>query len=158
MSNNTKRNSVRTREIMNRDVVTVFPDDSIHEALVLLVENRVSAVPVVDRRGRCIGMLSTTDMIDLTRELDDELCRMDESDVISRVWMMNLLGDGIGNERVDSVMTERVASVHVEASVQDATRIVLRNRVHRLPVVDEDGKVVGIISTMDLLNSLISED
>ena len=64
---------IRARELMSKDVVTVYPHDKIHEALQLIVENRVYALPVVDRRDRCIGVLSCSDLIELTREFDEEL-------------------------------------------------------------------------------------
>ena len=64
---------VRVQDVMSRDVVSVGLNDTLHAALELIVENRVSALPVVNGRGQCVGMLSTSDLIDLTHELDDEL-------------------------------------------------------------------------------------
>ncbi len=67
----------RVKDIMSRDVVTLDPEDKITEALELLVANRVSALPVVDKRKKCIGILSTSDLIDLpaTRKMTTWMLR-----------------------------------------------------------------------------------
>ena len=147
----------RVQDVMSRDVVTIFAQDSVHEALELMVENRVSALPVVDGRGHCVGVLSTSDMIDMARELDSELTLLETADGSSRMWMVESLRAGIGHEPVSNVMTEAVASVRPETPVREAAREMLRHRVHRLPVVDGNSQLVGIVSTMDVLGALAGE-
>lgn len=139
------------QDVMKTDVVSLRPDDTLHDALDLFVENRVSALPVVDLRDRCIGMLSTSDVIDLTRDLDADLHELDEADRMSNGWIVDRLRGSFGNDTVDSVMTEKVATVSPETSLPLAAQKMLRQRIHRLPVVDNDGQLVGIISTMDIL-------
>ena len=143
----------RVREVMTHHVVTVYPQDTVHEALELMVENRVMALPVLDNRGHVVGVISTSDLIDLTRDLDADLEQLAESTTGNRSWLIDKLSHSMGHERVDSVMSEDVASVNQEATLGEASRIMLKNRVHRLPVVDADGKLQGIVSTMDLLAS-----
>lgn len=146
--------ATQIKDVMSRDVVTVHAKDTIHEALDLMVENRVSALPVVDGRRHCVGMLSTSDMIDMTRDLDAELSQLDEVESASRLWIVEKLSAGIGSESVGNVMTDSVASVTPETPLRDAASQMIRNRVHRLPVVDGNQELVGIISTMDLLEAL----
>ena len=54
----------RVKDAMSSVVISVEPDDTIHEALVLMAQYRVTALPVTDGRDRCVGILSTSDLID----------------------------------------------------------------------------------------------
>ncbi|MGB7344182.1 MAG: CBS domain-containing protein [Pirellulaceae bacterium] len=141
----------RIKEIMSRDVVTLSASDTIHEALTLMGENRVSALPVVDSRNHCVGILSTSDLVDMTRDVDDDLYHLDLVDPTSRRFLLDKLMHSMGNESVQSFMSETVATIGVETTLAKATREMLRNRVHHLPVVDQDNHLVGIVSTMDVL-------
>ena len=136
---------------MTRDVVSLLYTDTIHDALNLMVENRVAALPVVDTRNHCVGILTMTDLIDLTRDVDDDLHHVDLADPTSRRWLMTKLVRAAGDEKVASFMTQDVATVTAETSLAKSAREMLRNRIHHLPVVDHREHLIGIISTMDIL-------
>lgn len=154
----TKNNSpTRVKDIMSRDVVTLSADDKIHDALELLVSNRVSALPVVDKKKHCIGILSTTDLVDFTRDVDEDLHYMDELDPSSRPWLVDKLLKSVGQELVGSYMSDDVATISLESSLVKAAREMVRNRVHHLPVLDHEGHIAGIISTMDILGEYADE-
>jgi CBS-domain-containing membrane protein len=142
---------LRIREIMSRDVVTLRVGDTIHEALTLMGENRVSALPVVDSQDHCVGILSTSDLVDMTRDVDDDIYHMDLVDPTSRRFLLDKLIHSMGNESVQSFMSENLSTIDVETTLAHATREMLRNRVHHLHVVDSKDQLVGIISTMDVL-------
>ena len=144
--------SRRVKDFMSRDVVTIDAGDTIHEALKLMGENRVSALPVVDHHDHCVGILSTSDLVDLTRDVDDDLYHLDMVDPTSRRFLLDKLAHNMGGETVQSFMSETVMTVGRETSIGTATREMLRSRVHHLPVVDENEKLIGIISTMDILS------
>ena len=148
----------RVKDIMSRDVVTLDPADTIHDALEMLVANRISALPIVDKRKHCVGILSTTDLVDFTHDFDDELHQVDELDPTSRRWLVDKLLDAIGKEPVGSYMSKDVAIVSREATLATAAREMVRNRVHHLPVVDHHDHLVGIISTMDILADIADEE
>jgi CBS-domain-containing membrane protein len=141
----------KVKDIMSRDVVTISAGDTVHEALQLMGENRVSALPVVNSHEQCVGILSTSDLVDMTRDVDDDLYQLDMVDPTSRRFLLDKLAHSMGNETVQSFMSETVATIDADASLVKATREMLRNRVHHLPVVDEHERLVGIISTMDVL-------
>ena len=149
MSKNNR--STRVKDIMSRDVVTLDANDKIHDALELLVANRVSALPVVDKRKHCVGILSTTDLVDFTRDVDEDLHNVDELDPSSRRWLVDKLLHSVGEESVGSYMSEDVATVSLESTLVKAAHEMVRNRVHHLPVIDHEGHLAGIISTMDVL-------
>lgn len=144
----------RVKEIMSRDVVTVRAGDTVHEALTLMGENRVSALPVVDNQDHCIGILSTSDLVDMTRDVDDDLYQLDLVDSTSRRFLLDKLTHSMGNESVQSYMSESVTAIDPESTIGKATRELLRNRIHHLPVVDGKNHLVGIVSTMDILAEL----
>ncbi len=73
----------RVRDVMRKHVVTVNAQDTVHDALELMLENKVSALPVVDHRGHCVGVLSSRDFVDLTHDLDEDF---HEASHESEVW------------------------------------------------------------------------
>lgn len=117
----------------------------------MICENRVSALPVVDGRGHCVGILTTSDLIELTHELDDELQNLGRIDTSKPQWLVEQLVKALGSERVSEQMTPDVASICPDATVPEAAALMLRNRVHHLPVVDSSNVLKGIVSTMDIL-------
>ncbi|MDP6444402.1 MAG: CBS domain-containing protein [Pirellulaceae bacterium] len=142
---------IRVKELMSRDVVTVGPSDTLHDAMQLLVENRVAALPVVNSRDQCVGMLSTSDLIEVTQELDDEVHNLGRTDSTNPPWLIQRLADCLGSELVSEQMSTDVAVVGPDARLSEAAATMLRNRVHRLPVLDESLRLRGIISTMDIM-------
>lgn len=143
--------SQRVKDIMSRDVVTINAGDTIHEALTLMGENRVSALPVVDRHQQCVGILSTSDLVDMARDVDDDIYNLDLVDSTSQRFMLDKLAHSMGSESVQSFMSEAVTTVDLETPIGQATRKMLRNQVHHLPVVDAQNRLKGIVSTMDIL-------
>jgi CBS domain-containing protein len=144
----------RVKDIMTRDVVSIHADEFVHDALQLMAENRVSALPVVDRRQRCVGMISTSDFVDLTRDLEDDLREWRHADRTSPRWLLERLGESFGEQPIDGLMSEDVAAVGLDTTVPAAAREMLRKSVHRVPVLDQHQRLVGIVSTMDILAAL----
>lgn len=146
----------KIKEVMVRDTISIQSDDRVGEALGLMAENRVSAMPVVDGRDRCVGMLSVTDVVGLVR---DQSFGQIEPDELARVTaqMATEAGTDIRERRVGDIMTREVVSVDPEAPVVEAAREMVRSRVHRLVVTDTSRKLLGIVSTLDLLEALSAE-
>ncbi len=139
------------KEIMNRDVVTINAAGTIHEALLLMEENRVSTLPVVDNHDHCVGILSTSDLVDMTRDVDDDVYELDHADSAGQRYLVEKLIHSMGSESIQSFMSETVATVPADASLISATRRMLKEQIHHLPIIDGEGRLVGIVSTMDLL-------
>ena len=120
-----------------------------------MAENKVSALPVVDRQGRCIGIISTSDFIDVTRELEAGIDELERSDELLFGQLIAKIGDGIGDQSILSIMSESVISANPDEPLSSAASRLLRERVHRLPVIDNQGHLVGIISTTDILAAFV---
>ena len=143
--------SKRVQDVMSSDLVSIEAGASVHEALQLMVENRVSVLPVVDKRGHCIGVFSSTDMVAVTRDLDDELANFNLADESSGRWLLGQLADSLGTEKIDGMMSENVTTIGPDALLTQAASQMVRDQVHRLPVVDDSECLIGILSTMDIL-------
>jgi CBS domain-containing protein len=144
---------MRVAEVMQRDVVTVLPGASLKEAAKLLVEHRISGLPVVDAEGHVLGVLSETDL--LFKEQGDP-------DTPSWVaWLVDpfLLVDRakLAARTVGEAMTAPARTISPRRSAADAAKLMLGAGVNRLPVVDAD-RLVGIVSRADLVRAFVRSD
>lgn len=156
MSNDPYKTNVG--EVMVRDIVSVSPDDTIHDCIQRMVENRVSSMPVLGSHGQCVGIVSTSDIMDVTQEIDEDLAELETADPVTGRWTLERLMAGVGHSVVSDVMCDEVLTVSTETPIAKAARMMLRNGVHRLPVVDVREHVVGIVSTTDLLGAFVDAD
>jgi CBS domain-containing protein len=136
-------------------VVAVNPGDSIDEALQLMVENRVSALPVVDGHDRCVGVISSTDLLQLAQQLGGELEALQTTEGLAHALQIEKLEhSGFTDQSVQELMTPTAVEISPEESLVEAAASMVRNRVHHLAVTEKRHKLVGIISTMDILGAL----
>ena len=129
---------------MTTRVIWVKKDATFREMAVALREHRVSAFPVVDDDRKVIGVVSEADM--LTKEALD-----DEPGVISGILHHRDQAKARGITAGD-LMTTAVVAVRPEDTVEHAAKLMYDRRVKRLPVTDENGHLVGIISRADVLS------
>jgi CBS domain-containing protein len=145
------------RDVMSTKVVELSANDGMECAAKILVENEVSAAPVVNEFGRCVGVLSATDFVRREKALcDDQGSWMDPQrhQLVKRPsepWNI----ESRPHNLVSSNMTPQVHSVTVDTSMLDAGRIMDAQHVHRLPVLDRDGQAIGIVSSMDIVAALL---
>ena len=145
----------RVRDVMSTDLVAVNPGDSVSDALQLLVENRVSALPVVDGHERCVGVVSGTDLLQLALQLGGELEALNTSEGLDHELLIEKLEHtGFSTQTVQEVMTPTAVTVDQESTLVQAAAAMTRNRVHRLAVTDGKGKLLGLVSTMDIIGAL----
>jgi CBS domain-containing protein len=146
------KSRTRLKDVISSDVVSINPQDTLREALAVMVENRVSALPVVDARQHCVGVISVTDMIGMTRDLSDELNALSEAGGLDHEALVEKLEHAdLLTEQVQGWMSSNVVSVGIDSTIRHAAQEMLRNRVHRLVVLDDKQRVIGVVSTMDLL-------
>jgi len=153
-------NKTRTalKDVVSCDVVSINPQDTLREALTEMVENGVSALPVVDSRQRCIGMISVTDLLGVTKDLSEELNALSETGGLDHQALVDKLERAdLLTEQVSGWMSSEPISVPIESTIQHAAELMLANRVHRLVVHDDHQRLVGIVSTMDLLSAFVGD-
>ena len=142
------------KDVMSRELVTIDAKDSVHDALQLMAENKVSALPVVDREGHCVGLLSTSDLVEVTRDLEEGLNELERVDELLFGHFISKVGDGISHQLVVDLMSENVVSGTPDETLAAAASQMLRERIHRLPIVS-NGRLVGILSTTDILEAFV---
>ncbi len=147
------------REIMDSDLPTVGPHDTVETVVHLLRERDLRGVAVVNEGGRCVGVVTESDLVIGDEEADLHLPRM-----------ISVLGEFVFIERfkhfeerlrkataaeVADMMTPDPLTVDADADVREAVRIMVGKKHNRLPVV-EHGRYVGMVSRADVLETLHS--
>jgi CBS domain-containing protein len=143
---------MRAVDVMTSEVITVGEDASVQEAAKLMAEHGISAVPVVDRDNRVIGMASEGDLLHRA-ETGTERRRSWWLDIVAST--NRLAGEYVKahSGKVKDIMTRDVISVTDDTSVADIAILLETNRIKRVPVL-RDGKLVGIVSRANLVRAL----
>lgn len=144
------------KDIMTKRVETLRQRDTIHYALTMMSENDLSAIPVVSPDGKILGMISQRDIIAETREKDVEDTERSTKEPTHLLSFGAVSLDELTNERVEDMMSNKVVKVGEDDLVPDIAATMLKQGIHHIPVVAEDDRLVGIISTMDILGGLLS--
>jgi len=124
-------------DVMHRDVRTVGPETSVSDIIVLLAEVHVSAVPVVDRHGRILGVVSSTDIL------------LSEADAGGGADREAFFRETLARD----IMTPRPLTISPDTDLKEAARQMLYAEVHRLFITDDD-RLVGVISTTDIVQAV----
>ncbi|WP_404453901.1 acetoin utilization AcuB family protein [Oceanobacillus kapialis] len=125
-------------EIMNRDVITLSPSDTIEKALHTLLVNRIRHIPIVDQNHSVIGIISDRDV----------------RDAAPSIFKASTQALELKNE-IHTIMSNPVVTVHPMDFVEEIARIFYEEEFACLPVVRNDNKLVGIITEKDMLHTLI---
>ncbi len=143
---------MRADEVMTAEVVTVAPETPVAEAVKLMLDRRVSGLPVVDEAGTLVGVITEGDLL-LRAELGTDKKR-------SR-WLDFLFGPGRSatayvqshGQKVVEVMTRTPLTAAPSASLEEVVGLMTEKRVKRVPIV-ADGRLVGVVSRADVLRAL----
>ena len=146
---------MQAQDIMTTNVITVYPDASIQYIAKRLIENRISAVPVVGMDGRLAGIVSEGDL----------MRRSEASTERHSSWWLFLLASpeetarnyvkAHGKHAAD-VMTRRVITVNENTSMQEVAETLEKHRIKRVPVMSGD-KLLGIISRANVIRGLAAQ-
>ena len=117
----------KVKNIMQADVISVKIDTSVYEAMGLLRENNITGVPVVDNKLHLVGIITEKDVVTLLYAVRNEKAKVKE------------------------FMTEEVVSFNLNSSMIEICDCFARNHFRRVPILDDDGKVVGIVSKKDII-------
>lgn len=147
-------------DVMTRDPITARPDTPLNEVIKTLAEKRISGLPVVNEAGKLVGVISETDLM------------WRESGVTPPPYIMLLdsviyLENPARYERelhkalgatVKDVMTDRhVVTIAPDKSLRDAAQLMHERGVHRLPVLDAEERVIGILTRGDIVRVMAAE-
>lgn len=142
---------MKVADFMTSEVVTVTADTTLSTAAALMLDHKISGLPVVDATRRVVGMVSEHDL----------LCRHKPEGQVERLhWLQLLTASGesvwesqpFRDAKVGAVMSHDVITVAPDASLELACRLIEVHGIKRLPVV-QDGVLVGIIARADLVRA-----
>lgn len=140
------------RDIMTADPVTVTPATTLKYVAEFLVKQKISAVPVLSVRGKLLGMVSETDL------LRKEELQRDPDSRHSLHLSYRVRRDLATAQTAGEIMSEPVATVRPNAPLAEAGRLMDRHEVSCLPVVDDSGQLLGVVSPRDLLRVFLRPD
>ncbi|MFL5816308.1 MAG: CBS domain-containing protein [Conexibacter sp.] len=148
-------------DIMERDPVTVTPEDTVETLLRTLREHELPGVPVVNGGGRCIGIVTESDLVLVDEEEDLRLpLHIDLFGGTVFLGRLKPFEDRVKKaiaSTVADMMTEAPTTVAPDTDVHDAARLIAEHRHNRLPVV-EHGRLVGVVTRLDVLEALVSPE
>ena len=169
---------LRLRDIMTTDVVSVPPGATLREVAEVLAEREVSGAPVVDEAGRVIGVITATDLVRFEspeappRPRREGQGRREERQpepppgFLVELWAepgpevlerflaaRSMEADPLDRHTADEIMTPDIVALPPDAEVHVAAERMLRERVHRVLVM-EDGRLVGVVSSTDVLRAV----
>jgi CBS domain-containing protein len=145
---------MKAADVMTTNVFTVGPDASVQDVAVMLLANRISAVPVVGKSGELLGIVSEGDL----------MRRAEAGTGRRRTWWLAMLTSKQAlaadyvmehSRKVTDVMSRAVVTATPETPLHQIADLLEKNRIKRVPIVDS-GKVVGIVSRANLLQALAS--
>lgn len=140
-------NTVSVRQIMTTEVVTVRSDDTMEMVHRIFHTSDIHHLPVVNEDGKVVGIVSKSDYYSISNAFP--LFRPDLRDAANERLFKSLL--------VEDVMTRQVATLSPDDAITVAAGFFKENIFHAIPIVDKQGKLVGILTTFDLLNYFFSQ-
>ena len=149
------------KDVMSKNVITISPEDSISDAIEKMAKNNISGLIVVEEE-KVVGVISESDVL---RVFKSEIPEISTS-TNATLSIFLILEKGIkainemkkiGKLKVKNLMSKKVFYVKPEDTILEAARIMSKKDVRRLPVIDENGKLVGVISRTDILRALVKE-
>lgn len=145
---------MKVADFMTHSIVAVNDTEKFTRAIGLMDDHRLIVLPVVDGQGAVVGIVSATDLIEIFHEIQSDLGALPLVSATTQKLLLKMLIDQGDSTTVMDVMTSPVESVKADTNLVVAARKMTDRKYHHLPVVDDQGKPVGMLSTMDLTRAL----
>lgn len=147
-------------EVMTPSPITVKPETPLKEAIALLVEHKISGMPVVSEKGELVGVLSESDLMwqETGVEPPPYIMILD-----SIIYLQNPsryekeIHKALG-QTVADVMSEKPITINSSETVKQAAQLLHQKQIRRLPVVNEEKEVIGIITQGDIIRAMAEEE
>jgi len=149
---------MKVRDVMSENPFTLPPTASVAAAAIALAESRVGGCPVVDATGRIVGMLTELDVLEALKTQHKELKVLMPPEISFGISFVEIVQTKeaasafaeVGDWPIERVMTKNIASVAPQDDVEKAIQLMVKHRIHRVPVI-EGGRLVGIVTRTDIL-------
>ena len=140
-------------DVMTVRVHVASPQTPFKVLVRLIEENRISAVPIVDQAGRPVGVVSESDLL-----LKERLTELVATASPLRMWRERVDRQKAAGVTAADLMTSPAITVRGDARIADAARLMHQRKLRRLVVVDDAGRIAGIVSRSDLLQVFMRSD
>lgn len=146
-------------DVMSRDPILVSPQTPLQEAIQILAEKRISGLPVIDDAGKLVGIISETDLMWQETGVTPPAYIMILDSVI---YLQNPgtyerdLHKALG-QTVGEVMSKNPVAISPDKSLREAAQLIQNHKVQRLPVLDNGGNVIGILTRGDIIRAMAAE-
>lgn len=143
------------KDVMRKSVITVSPDMTLRQMQNLFIERRISGAPVVDAKGKLLGVISQTDLVREGRKSssDDVIPSFHRSLDAAVYYSVDRIKDA-NSTKVEEMMTPAALSADVLTPIEDVAWVMLRKGIHRMLILSR-GRLAGIISSMDMLRAVV---
>ena len=148
---------MKAKEIMTKDVITVKQDATIEEIAKVLIDNKISGVPVLDHDGNLVGMVTEGDLLhkETSPRIPDFINILGAIIYYNGVERYNEDFKKIMAGQAKEIMTDKVVVTSEDVEIADVARLMIRHGIKRIPIV-KGAKIVGIISRADIIQTLLS--
>ena len=146
-------------DVMSRDPILVHPQTPLKEAIQILAEKHISGLPVIDDAGKLVGIISETDLMWQETGVTPPAYIMILDSVI---YLQNPgtyerdLHKALG-QTVGEVMSKNPVTISPDKPLREAAKLIQDHKVQRLPVLDNVGKVIGILTRGDIIRAMAAE-
>ena len=144
---------MRVKDIMTRDLTAVRKNQSLKALIFLLEKSELSGVPVIDKKGTVVGFISERDVISAALPNYFEMLRT--ASYLPDINQLSRRLEEIKGDPVSKYMVEDVITVDEDEEDIHVADLIIRNELNRVPVVDKDGMLTGIVQRIDLLGALL---
>ena len=136
--------ALKIRDVMSEEPITLKPTATLREAAITLADESVGGCPVVDDRGRILGMLSEVDILEALKTQHKELRMLMPPEITFGISFVEIIKERealaafkeVEDRLVRDLVTKEIHSVRPEDSVEKAIRIMVQHKIHRIPVVE----------------------
>jgi CBS domain-containing protein len=146
---------MKIKEVMTRDVKSISIDSSASEGFALLQQIQISGLPVVDKENKLVGMFTEKDIIAyILPSYVEKVGRFiyEENPKATKKKFMQL-----NSITVSELMHKEFITTHEDAGLCEVAKLMLTQKVRRIPIVDKQGKLVGIVARADILKGFTQE-
>jgi len=146
---------MKVKEIMTKEIVSVKPEDNAKEALDLLFKMEISGLPVINAQGKLVGMFTEKDV--LSHTLPSYIEKVGRFVYEENPKSIKNKFQDLSNLSVSQLMRREVITIDEETSLCEVARIMLTQKIRRIPVLDKEKRVVGIVAREDIVKSYAKE-
>lgn len=148
------------KDIMTTDVITVTEDDTVEKCANLLSTHDLSGLPVVDEAGNVKGIVTEGDLIRRSARIEAPAFL----EILGGIIYLDDPNKYLDNVKksmghfAKNIMSKDITTIHPNENIEDAATLLVKSKVKRLPVLDEAGKLIGIVSRKDIMNHLFHNE